>query len=514
MRVSPFPPSTNAPSDLPSSARSRRSWMIGLVSSAVLLAAASFQPAAAQVEAGVLPFDLLPPSILASSPRKVFAHWHYFPVSLDNKDPALDYYTTHYLRPEGERGSFLASGGYIRERPLPRAPIADSNWQKIDMAGEVRRAAAIGIDGFIVNLMGVAPPNGSWQKFLTMLDAVEESGLRFKLIPSLDVAMFATTTADQVYEALQGIARRPGLFRMPDGRLVLSSFKAEAWPTASWQQLFARLQAAGTRVAFVPTLLAWNPTPFASFSHGLGVWGPRTVSGAAWLTGMATDVRRLRRLWMAPVAPQDFRPHRGGVYWEAQNSQLFRDMWQQAIRTRAEWVQIITWNDYAEGTEVAPSTGIQHAFYDLAAYYIAWHKTGRAPRIVRDVLYYFHRVMPTTAQPDPAKQPRPFALQGSDPARNEIELLALLKAPGVLEIEIGGLRHRKTVASAGLVSFRVPLQAGTPWFRLYRLNRVAAEVQSAFPIRAEATYQDLLYRAGSSSRPVVDMPANPPLVAP
>jgi hypothetical protein len=493
---------------------SRRSCLSRAIGAAVLLAAVSFHPAAAQDEAGVFPFDPLPASVLASSPRKVFAHWNYFPVSLDNKDPVLDYYTMHYLRPEGERGKFLASGGYMRERPLPRAPIADPAWAKIDMADEVRRAAAIGIDGFIVNLMGVVPTNVSWQKFLTMLDAVEETGLGFRLIPSLDAAMFAATTADQVHDALQGVARRPGLLRTSDGRLVLSSFRAEAWPAANWQQLFAKLQAGGTSVAFVPTLLSWNPAPFAPFSYGLGAWGARTVYGASGLPGMANAARNLGRLWMAPVAPQDFRPHRGGIYWEAQNSGLFRAMWQQAIATRAEWVQLITWNDYSEATEIAPSTGIQYAFYDLAAYHIAWHKTGTAPKIVRDVLYYFHRVAPTTARPDPAKQPQPFALQGSDPARDEIELLALLKAPGVLEIEVAGRRYRKAVAQAGLTSFRVPLRAGVPWFRLYRQSQVAAAVQSAFPIRAAVTYQDLLYRAGSSSRPVVAMPANPPLVAP
>ena len=55
-----------------------------------------------------------------------------------------------------------------------------------------------------------------------------------------------------------------------------------------------------------------------------------------------------------------------------------------AIDGGADWVQLITWNDYGEHTEIAPSTGTQHAFYDLTAYYTAWFKTGAAPRIVRD----------------------------------------------------------------------------------------------------------------------------------
>jgi hypothetical protein len=190
-------------------------------------------------------------------------------------------------------------------------------------------------------------------------------------------------------------------------------------------------------------------------------------------------------------------------------------MWEQAIRDRADWVQIVTWNDYSEATEIAPSTGIQHAFYDLAAYYIARFKTGKAPPVVRDVLYYFHRIAPVAARPDLARQAQPMQLRpGSEPASDEVELLAFLKAPGVLEVEINNKRYRKVVGQAGMTSFRVPLQPGAPSFRLYRQSRKLIEVKSAFTIRDRITYQDLLYRAGGSSRPAVAMAANPPLLAP
>ena len=47
----------------------------------------------------------------------------------------------------------------------------------------------------------------------------------------------------------------------------------------------------------------------------------------------------------------------------------------------AQAVQIITWNDHSEGTNLRPNTGSQYAFYDIAAYYIAWYKTGVKPAI-------------------------------------------------------------------------------------------------------------------------------------
>lgn len=44
-----------------------------------------------------------------------------------------------------------------------------------------------------------------------------------------------------------------------------------------------------------------------------------------------------------------------GVYDEANNSENLRLTWQQAIDGGADWGQLVTWNDYAEGTQFAPS---------------------------------------------------------------------------------------------------------------------------------------------------------------
>jgi hypothetical protein len=189
---------------------------------------------------------------------------------------------------------------------------------------------------------------------------------------------------------------------------------------------------------------------------------------------------------------------------------LFRTTWRRSIQDKVDWVQIITWNDYSEGTEISPSTGIQYGFYDLTAYYIAWFKTNLRPHIVRDVIYYFHRVEPTAAVPDGTKQLHPFTLQPSYSVQNAIELLAFLKFPGVLTVEIGGRTYSK-IAKSGMTSFLVPLGLGIPHFRLYRRGRLVLDLASAFEVRTSITYQDLLYRSGSSSRAVVDDLANPPV---
>jgi len=208
---------------------------------------------------------------------------------------------------------------------------------------------------------------------------------------------------------------------------------------------------------------------------------------------------------MMSVNPQDFRP-KCGLFAEANGSEQYRVMWENAISGGADWAQVVTWSDYGEGTEIEPSTGTQYGYYDLTAYYINWFKTGSPPPIKRDVLYYYHRVQSAYAAPDQNIQSRlfyTFPWPGATVPNDNIEMLAFLTAPGVLEIEIGGKKYDRD-APAGMTSFKAPLAAGTPIFRLLRSGKVVTEVTSQYPIAEKIVSQDLLYRAGSSSRAPVE----------
>jgi hypothetical protein len=166
-------------------------------------------------------------------------------------------------------------------------------------------------------------------------------------------------------------------------------------------------------------------------------------------------------------------------------------------------VNICTWNDYSEGSEIRPSTSIQYAFYDLASFYIAWFKGGTMPRITEDVLYYFHRIESTEGTTIGTAQPFRFSTgllnRFSDPICNEIELLAFLKEPGEIEI-VTAKGSNRLKAKAGITSFRTPLVPGKVRFQIKRDNNAVLSLASAFEIRETSRYQDLLYHAGSSSR--------------
>lgn len=458
-----------------------------------------------------LPFSRPPLSVLRESQKKVFAHYFTpFPLSLDNRDPATDYYTRNYLNPDGENGKFKQGGGYLRERPLPRAPRAEADWEARDMEEEVRRASEIGLDGFAADLLSspLSTSSTHWRRVQRLLDAAQRVDPGFKIMLMPDMNVEYSSHPERLTDAIRALAAHPSALRLPDGRLVVAPYNAHNQSATWWKDWLDAMRSGGIDIALVPLFQGWRnyATAFAPFSAGMSDWGPRWPSGAASIVrdpAAAHDTYRVP-IWMAPVAPQDYRPKavlegpdRTPVYWEAGNSQTFRTLWQSAIDGGADWVQVITWNDYGEHSEISPSTGIQHAFYDLTAYYAAWFKTGTAPPITRDVLYYFYRVQPTTAVPS---APQTLARRrGVDGPRDEVELLAFLTAPGTLEVELGG-QTRRMDAGAGVTSFRVPLANGQPVFRLVRSGRTEITTTPPWTISDQVVYQDLLYRAGSNTR--------------
>jgi hypothetical protein len=262
------------------------------------------------------------------------------------------------------------------------------------------------------------------------------------------------------------------------------------------------------KVAFVPTFLGWGTQAgaFSSISYGFGEWGTVTPGASS---GMQSDPRVAHntygKIFMMPVDPQQFRP-KDSVMWEAGNSAAFRSAWMSSIQGRADWVQLVTWSDFSESSEVEPYTDatlasdIGTGYYDLTGYYAAWFLTGQQPAITHDVLYYFYRRQPFSAQSS-AQSKSLRVIKGG--AKDDIELLAFLTAPGVLKIMIAGQTYAQT-ASAGITSFKVPLQPGRPLFTLSRNGADVFAFQGRIQIDGTtdnpSAVRDMTYWSGSAAQ--------------
>ncbi|MFD7261344.1 glycoside hydrolase family 71 protein [Streptomyces sp. NPDC059874] len=464
-------------------------------------ASAGAGPGAAP-ETRALPFDLPRPATLRSGEagrKLVFAHYFTpYPLSLDNESADNDYYTRNYLNPRGENGKHGTYGGLLRDRPLPVAPRT-GDWEYANLQQEVRTAGAAGIDGFTLDLLSLSGKN--WERCNRLMAAAHSVDPGFKVMLMPDMTSLRTDDPAVLAEAVAELGRAPAAHRLPDGRLVVSPFKAETKSVAWWTEALELLRTRhGIRTAFVPLFLDFgaHSGEFAPISHGFSEWGSRSYVGQE---GSTRDVRRAHdagKIWMQPVSVQDARPNQG-IYDEAGNTATLRATWERAIEDGADWVQLTTWNDYSEGTQFAPSLHNGHTYLDLSSYYLTVFKTGSRPKIVRDTLYLTARTQFASADPTGAQSLLMSLRKGSAAARDTVEVLSFLTEPAVVRTAVGTSKdtHR---APAGLHSELLPLKPGTSTAQVERDGKPGAGVELPYPVDRTVEVQDLQYYGATSGR--------------
>lgn len=479
--------------------------LAGLAGSGFTFLAAS----TAQAADSPLAFEL-PQSALRTSPKKVFAHYMpSMPMSFDNKDAAApDYWTKNYMHPEGESGKHASYGGFTRDAPSPRI-VRSGDWKLANMQEEVRQAVAAGIDGFTLDLLSVEPTNYNWTNSQILMQAATSVDKNFKivLVPDMTTSVGSKTQA-QLAASMAELAKSSAAYRLSDGRLVISPFKAEVHDAAWWKTFISTMKSAhGINVAFVPMFLDERPylDSFAPISYGMSVWGNRNPKGNDYTaTGSGTPLGRVKAvrdrglIWMQPVSYQDERP-RSGIFDEAENTTNLRNTWQIAMASKSEWVQLVTWNDYAEGSQLAPS--VKHGWgpLDLNAYYLTQYKTGSAPAIVRDSVLLTHRTQPYAAKPSYPQTKLMSLRGGSSPARDTVEALTMLTKPATVSITVGSTTKSCSVP-AGVGICTVPLEIGKVSAKVVRNGFTTATVTSPHTVTKTPYVQDLQYVSATSLR--------------
>lgn len=451
-------------------------------------------------------FEMPPKDTLRASPKKVFAFYYPpFPVSIENADPSSDFWQS-WLTPDARNGEYQSIGGLMRDRPFPRAPLSDPAWRQRDFEKEIRQAIAAGLDGFIYEFPDHVSTNPAQNQLSTMLAAAAAVDPGFRVVLSPDFPTDASATTDGLFTTISAVANHPSLMKV-DGKIVLASFAPEREPVSFWATLRDRCAAAGIPITYWPFLsYTADTTAYADWNDlvsGYSTWGTATASSASVMAQWSAAAHARGRAWMAPVTFEDVR-HKltsslvsSRVYRESHGSLTFRTHFETAISANADWVALLTWNDYTE-TWMAPSQERGYFLADLAAYHTTWFKTGQAPPVVRDALYYDHRRQRTDAPFDATLQTAPpMTLIAGGPASEVVELVAFLTAPGTLVITQGSDVKTLDVPNAGMTVFQVPMVTDTtPVFALQRAGKTVVQLQSHTPIVSQVVYQDLMHHAG------------------
>jgi hypothetical protein len=443
-----------------------------------------------------LPFDL--PT--GPAPRKVFAHYvPNFPISIDNVDGDTDYYELQYRSQEGEGGIHASYGGLLRDRPLPRKRIDQADWQIADFTTEMGQARSVGIDGFAID---VIKPRSQSNVVDNLLAAAAQIA-NFDILVTADVSgPLSYLSIEEFVADIGTYLAAPAAYRLADGTPVLSAFAAErrtpAWWAAVLEALTAKLH---TKIAFVPIFVdvSGKIESYNSISYGFSAWGgrnPRGMSLSDHSHGSPADLinqaHSLGKIWMQSVPFQDSRP-RSGTFEESLNGTTNRMAWQLAIAREAEWVQLITWNDYAESTAMAPSVAHGWRMLDLNAYDIARFKWGEPPEITRDTIFVSYRIQPVAAVPTYPETLLMRPVAGTTEPRDAIEVVSFATAPGQVDI-VAGDQVTSCFAAPGRGVCVAPLRPGSFTVTMTRAGVVVASAQADVPVVDPPFVQDLQYR--------------------
>jgi glucan endo-1,3-alpha-glucosidase len=400
---------------------------------------------------------------------------------------------------------------------------------------EIQQAQAIGIDGFALNVGSWLSSGAGAEYYIAYSSQMFEAAARlnsgFKLMFSADFCCGnQASDAEDMMRRFINYPRFAAVYFQHDGKYVLTTFAGDGLGVATWQKIKSDLATganpstatvdpswAATTIAVtgpprnssIPIFLV--PAFFAAFGgelptqsqiqsgfstwkstvDGLFYWGIAGVPGSGGpldqipsSEAYASVLHGADKLYMAPIALQ-FWGADAARYFEYSGYQGMRDMWMNAINvTHPDWVEIITWNDFIEGTYVSPiddpnkypfatflvqsglptQPGPLNYFHShvgawaLLPYFIEWYKTGSEPEIHKNSVFWAYR---TQSINDQATSGIPALGTLNGPIADEIYVTTNLARPGTLSVTSGTLTTSFNL-SAGSTDVRAPFMNGNP----------------------------------------------------
>lgn len=436
-------------------------------------------------------------------------------------------------------------------------PAADAPGEQLiaSYEREIQQAQAIGIDGFALNAGGWTKEPRYVGRAAAMFEAAYRLHSHFQLTFSAD--MCCSNGAEDVEDMVRRFAnnrRYASIYSKRDGKFLLTTFAGTKKGPEFWQQIRHDLEtganpskySASADIAYAGGVSSSKPLPLflvPAFFWGGELPGRRDIDnglaaykdnidgafywGIAGVPGLdhppdqipssdayASVLHTQGKLYMAPICLQ-FWGANAGRYYEYSGYQGMRAMWMDAIEaSHPEMVEIITWNDFVEGTYVSPvgdpaahpgandlgasaaPPDTRNYFHthvgatDLLAYFIQWYKTGECPGITRDSIYWAYRTVE-----DVHRSSTPLT-KFYGPVKDVVYVTANLTSAAFLMVHFGNV-SRTVVLAAGSTDVQVPMVAGhAPTFELLRRHRSILRANGADAITIGGPYLDLYYSTG------------------
>ena len=424
---------------------------------------------------------------------------------------------------------------------------------------EIQQAQAAGIDGFALNAGGWLNQNYYIIYSAQIFEAAVRLNSGFKLMFSAD--MCCGNGINDVEDMVRRFANDPRYSQVYfkfNGKVVLTTFSGDGMGTSFWQQVRSDLATgsnpsttaepsalaevsgppsnAPLNIFLVPAFFWGGEIPtLSSVQQGFSQWSATIDGSFYWgIAGVpgsggsldqipssedyASVVHGGGKLYMAPICLQ-FWGANADRYYEYSGAAGMRKMWMDAINvSHPDWVEIITWNDFIEGSYVSPiddpnkyqfanfldTTGVPattlgyfHSHQGATAllpYFIQWYKTGVQPTITNDSIYWFYRTQSLNFN---AGTPAVSPSTNFGPMADVIYVTANLPAPATLKVTSGSQVSTFNLP-AGSSDVQAPFSVGTtPTFELDRGGvAVIPATSGTDAISASPQFNDYYYSTG------------------
>ncbi len=390
---------------------------------------------------------------------------------------------------------------------------------------QIRLAQQYGIDGFALNC-------GAWtnepyyvERSKRMYEAAKRVTPDFKIFFSIDTAS-GLDPLPAALDMMKRFADHPNQFRH-DGKPVLSAYscadlalKADKkvgrglaeGQKSRWAETLSALKDAGNESCFVPFFWTDNYTLCPSYDGILNTFADAPYLDGYFLFGIDAPVwdliqgnsncrRASDKLGKIYMATNSFAYNSANVR-DFHGMRDYSAIWEGFIKDNADWVEIVTWNDYTEDGHLSPAHAgtkieterINHdeSYLDVTAYYSAWFKSGRQPEIKQERIFYVYRERSKWLDKVFDSKTQAWVLspdQIHDDVEDKIYSSTFLKEPAELTIQTG--KDKKSFQlKAGVSHVEIPFQPGVPHFTLKRQGKVIADFSGRQEIIKEATKEN------------------------
>jgi hypothetical protein len=251
-----------------------------------------------------------------------------------------------------------------------------------------------------------------------------------------------------------------------------------------------------------------DPDVDGYFVFGPDLGYPRSPTDGALVAARARLAGKVSMIGVSPY----YRGLRGNFrVFESGGFQGLAAQWTAAIESRADWIEMVTWNDWGESTYVAPFGGIKQqdlwnynwgpllsheAYLKASRYYIDWFKSSNRPAIDHPSIYYFYRLhpkdVPGIATPETGERGKP---KGWQDLMDCICVTTFLPRPLTVIVSIG--EHRQSaMLPAGVHHQRFEMFTGPVRIEVIDQGQQIAMKQLEFPITDDGRLGNFNYFGG------------------